>query len=119
MAEMQWHPAALAGWAVLAGLLALGGCAAPPPAPTAAVAHGRVVAARALVSDTLALQAVVTAVAGPSQAGEPQAVGVVEYVVRDDGGHILSIVQPASDKVHVGDAVLILRAGRARVEPAA
>ncbi|HEX7390219.1 MAG TPA: hypothetical protein VF286_08910 [Acidiphilium sp.] len=103
-------------------LACLGGCAGPRPpvaAASAGAGTGTIVSARPapLVANG-AGGGVLDALGVSSEAGatgEP----AIEYIVREAGGGIVSVVQPGSGDLHPGTKVRILHTGTVRLTPVA
>jgi hypothetical protein len=106
---------------VLAGLLAAAACTAVPNAPapvsaSQAAGVGTVLVVRpiaeALPQDGAAWRAALLSGAADSPGASPAAgTTLAEFIVREDTGATLSIVQPNAAGLHPGDRVTVIRPG--------
>jgi outer membrane lipoprotein SlyB len=102
-------------WLALAG-----GCApAPPKPPTAAALPpaanlGIIVSMRAIPSDSNATARVLGAVGGGGATG-PAEGAIYEFIVREDNGQTVSVVQPNDAQFRPGDRAILLGGPQARL----
>lgn len=116
LSSMQW-PAGVGGLLVLV----LAGCAAHPAARSAmagaaAPVTGTIVAARHAPGRNRAgaRDGVLDALGASAEANTTS---VTEFIVREESGAVVSVMQPDPTTLHPGERVRILRAGVTRLRP--
>ncbi|MCF3947474.1 hypothetical protein AiwAL_11420 [Acidiphilium sp. AL] len=116
-----WTFRALAVLGVIAGLA---GCAATPP--PAAVTDGRlpaltgtIVSARPVMLQVAGAEGGVLGALGAPRDADETLAPAIEFIVREAGGRIVSVIQPAPTVLHPGETVRILRGTVTRLAPLA
>lgn len=106
----------------VAVLFLLAGCAPQHPAPLAAapapVAPGRlgvIVAERALRPDAAGMRSTILATLGDAQVRPVAAVPEVEFIVREDDGQTLSVVQDNPQQLRPGERVAVSGGAQTRL----
>lgn len=106
-----------------AAMLALAGCATPrSPVAAHAVASrpvetGVIVSAREVMLQIAGAEGgVLGALGAPASAGETLA-PAMEFIVREPGGKVVSVMQPEPTALHVGERVRVLRGVETRLAP--
>jgi outer membrane lipoprotein SlyB len=110
------------GVALLA-VLVLSGCARPPqraaqiaPSPAPAVATGVIAAMRPLAAPTAdTARAILAAIGMGGAAAVSRPADETEFVVSEDGGRTVSIVQPNDAGLHPGERVALTPGARTRI----
>jgi hypothetical protein len=100
---------------ICASLLILAGCAASRPKPVAVRApddagHGTIL----VVRQAEAAPGVLAAVGEVPGADDP----AMEFIVREDDGHVVSVVEPGGSRLAPGERVLILHGAETRLAAA-
>lgn len=108
---------------VLLLAVALSACAAPRPAPTPPIPvaglTGTILSSREVVLQIAGAEGgVLGALGAPESAGETLA-PATEFIVREAGGTIISVMQPEPTSLRPGDKVRILRGITTRLAPLA
>ena len=105
-------------------VLALGGCATPPPPPVAIdtgvpALTGTIMSVRPVMQRVAGAEdGVLGALGAPAGAGDSVA-PATEFIVRETSGRIISVIQPAPSPLRRGEAVRILRGDITRLAPLA
>lgn len=102
---------------ICASLLILAGCAAPRPKPVAvlAPANGNVGYGTILVVRRAeAAPGILAAIGEVPGADDP----AMEFIVREDDGQVVSVVEPGGSKLTPGERVLILHGAETRLAAA-
>jgi outer membrane lipoprotein SlyB len=110
----------------VAGLLALDGCA-PAAAPAADVGpaetaeYGVIVSLRPAAASGAVQANIMAAFGGPMAGGVEgkPAAAATEFIVREDSGNTISVVQANDDGLRPGDRVAVMRGARTRLARAA
>lgn len=105
----------------LAAIALLAGCAASPVAPKAAATTmaptGTIMSSRQVILQIAGANGgVLGALGAPESAGEALA-PATEFIVREAGGRIISVMQPQPTSLHPGEQVRILRGIDTRLAP--
>jgi outer membrane lipoprotein SlyB len=107
---------------VMALLAALGGCAATPnaaPLVRAPAMTGTILSSRQVMLQIGGAEGgVLGALGAPATAGETLA-PATEFIVRESGGTIVSVMQPQPTRLQPGEQVEILRGVTTRLAPLA